>query len=297
MVVSDHLTWIAEVIVEQVLSMAAADVVPKAERQAVMAGFAIIAYGKLGGFELGYASDLDLVFLHDGRQEAGMRYARLGQRIVHMLTARTPAGILYEVDMRLRPSGASGLLVSSIDAFENYQNNEAWTWEHQALLRARFVAGSATIAGRFDEVRRAVLARPRPGGDLRAEVRDMRERMRKELARGDADQFDLKQGPGGITDIEFIVQYAVLRWGGEYPQLLRWTDNIRQLEGLADTGLLPDGDCRLLTDAYQAYRACAHRLALQQLPALVAADEFQEYRQGVAAIWSRLFAEPEDGQR
>jgi glutamate-ammonia-ligase adenylyltransferase len=289
MVVSDHLTWIAEVIVERVLHIAAVNVVPENERQAVMAGFAIIAYGKLGGFELGYASDLDLVFLHDGRHEAGTRYARLGQRVVHILTARTPAGILYDVDMRLRPSGASGLLVSSIDAFDKYQNNEAWTWEHQALLRARFVAGSDAIGARFDTVRHDVLARPRPAAALREEVRQMRERMRKELRQGGAGQFDLKQGPGGITDIEFIVQYAVLRWGGEYPQLLRWTDNIRQLEGLADTGLMSDRDCRLLTDAYQAYRACAHRLALQQLSTLVADDEFSEFRHEVMTIWSRLF--------
>jgi len=288
MVVSDHLTWIAEVIVEQVLRIAAADVVPEPEREAVMAGFAIIAYGKLGGIELGYASDLDLVFLHDGRQEAGMRYTRLGQRIVHILTARTPAGILYEVDMRLRPSGASGLLVSSVEAFENYQNNEAWTWEHQALLRARFVAGATAIGTQFEQVRHAVLSRPRPVEALRDEVRQMRERMRSELAKGDGTQFDLKQGPGGITDIEFIVQYAVLRWGGEYPELLRWTDNIRQLEGLATTGMLSAQDCRLLSDAYQAYRTRAHRLALQQQATLVPVDEFHDYRQTVTGIWERL---------
>ena len=294
MVVSDYLTWIAEVIVEQVLRIAAANVVPESEREEVMAGFAIIAYGKLGGIELGYASDLDLVFLHDGRQEASMRYTRLGQRVVHILTARTPAGILYEVDMRLRPSGASGLLVSSIEAFENYQNKEAWTWEHQALLRARFVAGAETIARQFEQVRHAVLSRPRPAAALRDEVREMRERMRAELIKGGSDQFDLKQGAGGITDIEFIVQYAVLRWGGEYPELLRWTDNIRQLEGLATTGLIDVQDCRLLSEAYQAYRACAHRLALQQQATLVPVEDFREYRKAVAAIWERLMAAGSD---
>lgn len=293
MVVSDHLTWIAEVIVAQVLHIAVTNVVPEAERAAVEAGFAVIAYGKLGGIELGYASDLDLVFLHDGRQEAGMRYARLGQRIVHILTARTPAGILYEVDMRLRPSGASGLLVSSIDAFEHYQHNEAWTWEHQALLRARFVAGAEAIGSQFERVRQTVLSRARDPATLRDEVRTMRERMRSELQKGGSDQFDLKQGAGGITDIEFIVQYAVLRWGREYPELLRWTDNIRQLQGMAATAILSQQDCRILTDAYKAYRTRAHRLALQQQPALIAADEFGEYRQAVSALWSRLLADPD----
>jgi glutamate-ammonia-ligase adenylyltransferase len=291
MIVSDHLTVIAEVTLAQVLNIAARDVVPEADRSAALAGFAIIAYGKMGGIELGYGSDLDLVFLHDGNSELIMRYTRLGQRIVHILTARTPAGILYEVDMRLRPSGASGLLVSSITAFADYQRDEAWTWEHQAIIRARCVAGAPSIADRFAAVRTAILARPRDAAQLRQEVSEMRERMRKELARGDQDQFDIKQGLGGIADIEFLVQFAVLCWAGEHPVLLRWTDNIRQLEALAEAGLLSNMESRLLIDAYQAYRACNHRQALQQQPGLVPVDEFSEYRAAVVDIWSRLLGQ------
>ena len=288
MVVSDHLTWIAEVIVEQVLTIAIRHVVPEPEREKITAGFGVIAYGKMGGLELGYGSDLDLVFLHDGDQEASMRYIRLGQRIVHILTTRTPAGILYEVDMRLRPSGASGLLVSGVMAFADYQRNEAWTWEHQALLRARFVAGASVIAAQFQSIREEILARPRDAMLLRQEVKDMRTRMREELARGSQDQFDVKQGEGGIADIEFLVQYAVLRWGSENNDLLRWTDNIRQLEALSKGGYFSDQDSRLLIDAYQAYRKFTHRQALQQQAALVSADDFNEYRMAVSAIWSRF---------
>lgn len=295
MVVSDHLTEIAEVVLAQVLTIAARHVVPDSEQAVVEAGFAIVAYGKLGGLELGYGSDLDLVFLHDGDAELGMRYVRLGQRIIHILTARTPSGILYEVDMRLRPSGSSGLLVSSIAAFAEYQRNEAWTWEHQALIRARVVAGSSSIAATFTDLRQEILSRERDPDALRHEVASMRERMRTELTRGGRDQFDIKQDTGGIADIEFLVQYAVLRWSGQYPLLMRWTDNIRQLQALAEAGLLTDLQSRLLIDAYQAYRACNHRQALQQQPALVSASEFGEYRRTVTAIWEQFMNPPPQG--
>ena len=215
-------------------------------------------------------------------------YARLAQRILHILTARTPAGILYEVDTRLRPSGASGLMVSSMTAFDLYQRDEAWTWEHQALVRARFVAGDPALGAAFDTVRRTVLTQPRERASLRREVREMRERMRGQLAKGDASQFDLKQAPGGIADIEFMVQYAVLAWAREHPALLDFTDNIRLLQRLADAGLLAQPDAALLSDAYRAYRARLHRLTLQQRPALAAADEFTDYRAGVLRIWRAL---------
>ena len=290
MVVSDHLTEIAEVILGQVLTIAARYVVADHERDAVLAGFAIVAYGKLGGLELGYGSDLDLVFLHDGKAELGMRYVRLGQRIIHILTARTPSGILYEVDMRLRPSGSSGLLVSSLAAYQDYQRNEAWTWEHQALIRARIVAGAESIATRFTELRHEILTRPRDPDALRHEVGNMRERMRTELIRGGGELFDVKQAPGGISDIEFLVQYAVLRWSAQYPKLIQWTDNIRQLKVLAEVGLLTEQQSHLLIEAYQAYRSCVHRQALQQLPAVVAGDEFSEYRRAVTGIWEQFMA-------
>jgi len=288
MVVSDHLTDIAEVILAQALNIAVYHVVPVNERKDVQAGFAVVAYGKMGGLELGYGSDLDLVFLHDGNAELGMRYTRLGQRIVHILTARTPAGILYEVDMRLRPSGASGLLVSSVAAFGDYQRKEAWTWEHQALIRARVVAGSLEISRLFNALRGEVLSRRRDADDLCRDVKEMRERMRKELSRGNEGQFDVKQDQGGVADIEFLVQYAVLRWAGQYEDLLRWSDNIRQIETLAAVGVLSKLQSQLLIDAYQAYRACSHRQALQQQSVLVPDDEFGEYRSAVMDIWAQM---------
>jgi glutamate-ammonia-ligase adenylyltransferase len=295
MVVSDHLTDIAEVCLDAVLRLAVAHTVARNRdaQQAIAHGFAIVAYGKLGGIELGYGSDLDIVFLHGGSAEHafGPVYARLGQRIIHMLSAHTPAGVLYSVDLRLRPSGSSGLLVSSIDAFEEYQRNQAWTWEHQALVRARIVAltGDEAVVRRFAELRHAVLARPREAATLATEIRDMRERMRQELSRGDEHHFDLKQDRGGIADIEFIVQYAVLRWAADHPGLLRWTDNIRLLETLKDAGLLEARDAAAMTDAYRSLRARVHRLALQETsPALAAADEFPAERTAVTAVWRAL---------
>ena len=190
-------------------------------------GFAIIGYGKLGGIELGYGSDLDLVFLYhqanpDNPQQS-VFFVRLGQRIIHMLNTHTPAGVLYEVDMRLRPSGASGLLVSSIEAYEEYQRHDAWTWELQALVRARVIAGDGMIKERFEAIRREVLGRERDPEQLRREVREMRERMRSELSHARTGYFDIKQDKGGIADIEFIVQYGVLL----------------QLKKLRGTSLLP----------------------------------------------------------
>jgi len=305
MVVSDHLTDIAEVLLNESLTLAWRHLAARHGRPGCGAhhacdpGFAIIAYGKLGGIELGYGSDLDIVFLHSDAGQGGATdgerpvdnavfYARLAQRIIHILTARTPAGILYEVDTRLRPSGASGLMVSGMAAFDLYQRDEAWTWEHQALVRARFVTGDPALAAAFEAVRRAILTRPRECAPLRREVREMRERMRGQLAKGDGSQFDLKQAPGGIADIEFMVQYAVLAWAAEHPALLDFTDNIRLLQRLADAGLLAQTDAALLSDAYRAYRARVHRLTLQEQPALAAADEFMEYRAGVLRIWREV---------
>ncbi|MFA7388207.1 MAG: bifunctional [glutamate--ammonia ligase]-adenylyl-L-tyrosine phosphorylase/[glutamate--ammonia-ligase] adenylyltransferase, partial [Thiohalobacteraceae bacterium] len=223
--VSDHLTEIAEVVLGEVLTLCWRELLRRhgapdhrAAHKATPVGFGIIAYGKLGGIELGYGSDLDLVFLHDGPAngartggpkplDAAVFFVRLGQRIIHVLNTLTSAGVLYEVDMRLRPSGASGLLVTSLDAFAEYQQTEAWTWEHQALVRARPVAGDPALAEAFAAVRRTVLARKRDPVALQREVREMRERMRQELDQRDPLRFDLKQGVGGIADIEFMVQY------------------------------------------------------------------------------------------
>ncbi|WJW75277.1 bifunctional [glutamate--ammonia ligase]-adenylyl-L-tyrosine phosphorylase/[glutamate--ammonia-ligase] adenylyltransferase [Thiohalobacter sp. IOR34] len=307
--VSDHLTDIAEVVLARVLELARAHLVERHGRprcvaggRARDAGFAIIGYGKLGGRELGYGSDLDLVFLHDslgGRQRTegprpvdnALFFARLGQRIIHLLSTLTPAGVLYEVDMRLRPSGESGLLVTDIEAFARYQREEAWTWEHQALVRARPVAGDAAPAEVFEALRREVLGRPRDPGELQREVREMRRRMRAELDRAPPGRFDLKQGAGGIADIEFMVQYSILRWAHDHPDLLRFTDNLRLLEALAADGLLAGDEATALAEAYRAYRKRLHHLTLQAAPAQVEAREFAAMRQRVIAVWERLMGE------
>jgi [glutamine synthetase] adenylyltransferase / [glutamine synthetase]-adenylyl-L-tyrosine phosphorylase len=235
--VSDHLTWLAEVLLERVLELSWNLMVERhgepwcgpEDGFRHRARFAIIGYGKLGGLELGYGSDLDVVFLHDSEGEqartSGPRviensefFGRVAQRVVHLLGAFTPAGRLYEVDTRLRPSGLSGLLVSSLDAFLRYQEASAWTWEHQALVRARFVAGDPDLGERFAEVRRRVLARPRDPAALRAEVVEMRSKMLAEHASRDPEVFDLKRDRGGITDIEFMVQYWVLANAQEFPR-------------------------------------------------------------------------------
>jgi len=306
MVVSDHLTEIAEVVLQAVLRLARQHLIDRhgapccrIDGQEVEPGFAIVAYGKLGGIELGYGSDLDLVFLHGSEgEELGTQgakaidnnvfFARLGQRIIHMITAHTPAGVLFEVDMRLRPNGAAGMLVSSMAAFAEYQHHAAWTWEHQALVRARVVAGDAPVAERFAAIRREVLGRQRDGAQLRLDVREMRERMRAELGQRDAAIFDLKQDVGGIADIEFMVQYGVLAWAFTHPELLRYTDNIRLLEGLARAGAMSAQDADLLSDIYRLYRAKVHQLTLLKEPIVADAHAFDEQRQAVVRMWRTL---------
>ena len=304
---SDHLTEIAETILDEVVELAWHHLVTKhgtpmcqLEKKGIGRGFAVIAYGKLGGIELGYSSDLDLVFLHagaEGQTCGGMQpidnaqfFARLGQRVVHILTAHTPAGMLYEPDMRLRPSGGSGLLVSHIEGFKDYQMNNAWTWEHQALIRARPISGEAEMEERFHQIRKDVLARPRAKNKLQAEVADMRQRMRQELLYPEPDVFDLKQSPGGIVDIEFLVQYLVLLKSCEYVELLTWTDNVRILETLTETGILEKHMANLLKEAYLTYRAEVHKLSLQEKPAKAPASQFRSLWGNVAEIWNAFMA-------
>ncbi|MEJ2530357.1 MAG: bifunctional [glutamate--ammonia ligase]-adenylyl-L-tyrosine phosphorylase/[glutamate--ammonia-ligase] adenylyltransferase [Halioglobus sp.] len=305
MKVSDKLTWIAEVIVEQVLAVAWADLTKKYGEPARAEsgyGFAVFGYGKLGGIELGYGSDLDLVFLCDGAQGStdGERsihntvfYTRLGQRMIHILETRTSLGQLYEVDMRLRPSGESGMLVTSTQGFRSYQQESAWTWEHQALVRARFVAGDPDVAREVEAIRQDVLCLEREPGELARDVQKMRDRMREHLLPGEKareGEFHLKQGRGGIVDIEFMVQYAVLAWSHSEPQLARWSDNVRIIEALGQAGLFEQQECDTLTEAYLAYRSAAHQLALQHQPDIVPADRFADLRAAVSAQWERLFA-------
>ncbi len=262
--------------------------------------FAIVAYGKLGGLELGYGSDLDLVFLHDGSGEGqvtngprsvdnSVYFTRLTQRIIHYMSTQTAAGRAYEIDTRLRPSGESGLLVSSVSAFREYQLNSAWTWEHQALIRARTVVGSPDVAAEFDRVRNETLARSRDEQKLRADIIEMRERMRSELDRSDASFFDLKQGVGGITDIEFMVQYGVLRWAHDHHELLAFTDNLRLLEVLTRLGFLSAEGGATLHDAYFAYRAEIHRCVLQEIDGLVSDAAFRKHRTAATKLWQEIF--------
>jgi glutamate-ammonia-ligase adenylyltransferase len=260
---------------------------------------AVIGYGKLGGLELGYGSDLDLVFVHDASGEiqrtegpsvveAGTLFARMTRRIVHLLATPTGAGVLYEVDTRLRPSGKGGLLVTSLNAFESYQREHAWTWEHQALLRARAVAGDPRVRESFEQLRIRMLVEAVRRDGLRQEVAAMRERMRNELAAGTAELFDLKQGAGGIADIEFLVQYLVLQHAAARPELLRWPDNMRQIEDLRDAGLLRAADSALLHEAYLDFRQRLHRLALASAPGLAPVDDVAELRDRVRALWQRI---------
>ncbi len=202
-----------------------------------------------------------------------------------MLTARTPAGTLYEVDMRLRPSGSSGVLVSHVDAFEQYQIEKAWTWEHQALVRSRPIGGDSRVCERFQAIRQKVISQIRKPEVLCREVGEMRERLRREHAGKDPQRFDIKQDIGGIVDIEFLVQYLVLSKSHEHAALLQWTDNVRLLQTLIETGILADYQAHFLKEAYLTYRAVVHRLSLQERPAVVSEDRFRSLREKVAAIW------------
>lgn len=260
-------------------------------------GFAVIGYGKLGGWELGYSSDLDLVFLldcpldvmTDGERSIDGRqfYLRLAQRVMHLFSTRTSSGILYEVDVRLRPSGEAGMLVSTVEAFADYQKNEAWTWEHQALVRARIVYGDPAIHQQFDAIRQQVLCRHRDGPQLQQEVREMREKMRNHLGSKQRDIFDIKADEGGITDIEFIAQYLVLRYAASEPRLTRWSDNVRIFELMANNDIMSPDEAAALTRAYVTMRDEIHHLALQEQSSKVTADSFMAERAQVAASWHK----------
>ena len=303
--VSDHLSELAQVILEAVVGLAWDHLAARhghptggTDDGTSAAAFGVVAYGKLGGLELGYGSDLDLVFLHDADQgytQGGAQpidnrqfFARLGQRVIHILTTHTRAGRIYETDMRLRPSGNSGPLVSHIDAFAHYLREEAWTWEHQALIRARVVCERGAMAHAFDRIRRQVLAQPRDLSRLQAEIAQMREKLRQEHGAQADDGFDLKQGKGGIVDIEFLVQFLVLARSHQFPALTDWTDNVRLLVGLIDSGLLKPEAAYYLREAYLIYRAAAHRLSLQNQPAKVSAERFQKQRRRVEGYWRQF---------
>ena len=285
---ADHLSALADVVLAATLTYCWAqmhDGIPVAPPR-----FAIIGYGKLGGKELGYASDLDLVFVYDDPDEgAPQRYTRLVHRLNTWLTTTTPAGRLYDTDLRLRPDGASGLVVSSFDAFRRYQREQAWTWEHQALTRARFVAGDATLGAAFEAERDTVLRLPRDPRRLRDDVVEMRRRMYA----GHPNRtplFDLKHDPGGMVDVEFIVQYLVLAHSREHARLTANVGNIALLGRAGELGLVPRALAATVADAYREYRRRQHQIRLQGAPsARVDAEPQRAARATVAELWTFVF--------
>lgn len=318
MKVSDYLTWLAESILTQAVNIAWRNLVLKhglpasktdlvGDEEAIKnaglldqgfsgQGFAIIGYGKLGGIELGYGSDLDMVFLYDAN-DYGMTkgdrsinnqtfYMRLGQRIIHILSAQTTQGSLYETDMRLRPSGNSGMLVSSITAFEKYQHQDAWTWEHQALVRARAIVGDASLIAKFEHVRAQILTMARDSKVLRQEVTNMRDKMK-----ANAKHLDIKQGDGGLIDIEFISQYGVLAFSPTHPLLCKWTDNIRILETLRAEKCFEDIDLEPLESAYRDLRSALHRNSLADPSDRTAIEDYAGTAEKVQVIWHKIFNE------
>ncbi len=318
MQVSDRLTDIAELILQEAFDMAWQQLTqthgaPMCGDEGALrpASVAIVGYGKLGALELAYASDLDLVFLHDSAGEIqctngtkpldnAVFFLRFGQRIVHLLTLHSAAGRLYDVDMRLRPSGKGGLMVTQVDAFAQYQKTEAWTWEHQALLRSRAVAGAPTLCRRFELIRLDVLCARVRRDSLREDVRRMRERMRAELSKAKPGEFDVKQDRGGVADIEFLAQYWALAWADRHPPLVTFPDTIRQLESVASADLVPQATVDVLTHAYREYRSEIHHRSLERAPvvasasgvstaaehtAIVEGDRFAPERAAVTAAW------------
>ncbi len=304
--VGRRLCIIAECSLEAAVAVCLADLRPRigtpSEEEGLQPEFGIVAYGKLGSLELGYNSDLDIVFLHHGATERGVTsggkrsvanpqyYGRLAQRLVHVITTHTPTGALYEIDMRLRPSGRAGPLVTSLSAFATYQRQQAWTWEHQALVRARVVTGQDSLRGRFEEVRRDLLTVRRDPEKLRTDVTEMREKMVSTNDQTTDQLFDLKQGRGGIIDIEFIVQYYVLLWAHEHPELTTPRNNIDLIAALRDSGLVDESVARQLGQAYHDYLGIEHRCKLAEQRPLVDAADLAPQREFVAGLWQQIFS-------
>ncbi|WP_462152035.1 bifunctional [glutamate--ammonia ligase]-adenylyl-L-tyrosine phosphorylase/[glutamate--ammonia-ligase] adenylyltransferase [Pseudoalteromonas xiamenensis] len=304
MKVSDHLTALAEAIVEQAVNLAWEQMVSRFGKPEGTdidnKGFAVIAYGKTGGFELGYDSDLDLVFVHnsdgnavtDGENATAARqfYLKLAQRLMHLFNTRTASGILYELDTRLRPEGNSGLLAINIESYYEYQRTQAWTWEHQAIVRARLIYGHNNLKTRFDEIRHEILSLPRDEIKLKTDVIEMREKMRQHLAKDTLESFDLKQGLGGMTDIEFIAQYLVLKYASTFAMLTTYTDNIRIFEQAFAAGIIEESMQTNLTQAYCLFRDTYHVLSLNNQSRCVEKQQFEQATAHVVEAWQWVFA-------
>jgi glutamate-ammonia-ligase adenylyltransferase len=282
---SDYLTFLAEAMLERALDLAWRENAAKLAAYPWPQPFIIVGYGKLGGIELGPGSDLDLVFIHDLPGESAQFLHRLVRRLLHVITVPTYVGTLYEVDMRLRPSGNAGTMVSSLEAFRDYQLREAWTWEHQALVRARGIVGDPALIERFEGVRREILCLPRERDRLRDDVLNMRRRM-AEQAPAEAD---LKRSSGGMVDIEFMVQYLVLAHAHEHPDMAVWSDNVRILETAGRLGLVSAQTAEALRAAYLALRAEWHRGVLDLPDTERAAQVLQSHREQVRLAWRALF--------
>jgi len=284
---ADHLSDLADVMLQVTLELCWTRL-PR--RHVDEPQFAIIGYGKLGGKELGYASDLDIIFLHDDpHEQAQENYARLAQRLNLWLTTRTGAGVLFETDLRLRPDGESGLMVSSIEAFRRYQRESAWTWEHQALTRARFCAGDATVGAAFEEERRAILRRKRDAAALRGEVLEMRRKL-LEGHPNRSELFDLKHDRGGMIDIEFAVQYLVLAHAHQHAELTRNDGNIALLKLAAELALIPRDVAQQVGSAYREFRRRQHALRLNGARyARVPRTEVGEEIAATQSLWRRVF--------
>jgi glutamate-ammonia-ligase adenylyltransferase len=284
---SDHLADLADLILAETLDLVWATVPGKHREQPA---FAVIAYGKLGGKEMGYASDLDLVFLYDdAHPDAQDLYAKLAKRLNTWLSTLTPAGHLYETDLRLRPDGAAGLLVSSTEAFEDYQKNQAWTWEHQALTRARHVCGDAEVGRQFTAIRQAVLCQARDRAKLKAEVLEMRQKMHDGHP-NPGPLFDLKHDAGGLVDLEFSVQFLILAEAAAHPEMTANVGNIALLKRASDLGLLPAEIALPAADAYRELRRLQHAVKLQgEDYARVVPAEVAETAAAVKRLWQAVF--------
>lgn len=303
--VSEHLTALAEAMIEEVANLAWQQLserfgVPSSKAGSQDKGFAVIGYGKLGGIELGYSSDLDLVFVHDadlsesttGAKQitAGQFYLKLAQRMMHLFNTRMANGILYELDMRLRPSGNAGLLMVHIDTFEHYQKNDAWTWEHQALVRTRIIFAANALAQRFNHIKRDVLATTRDLNTLRNDVQNMRAKMRNHLDKSSPEKVDIKQGRGGLVDIEFFVQYLVLALSAKHPELSAHSDNISLLENLAKLNLITQQEQQLLTNNYCKLRDFGHHATLQNNEQMLLTNIFQRDFHNILPILNKVLS-------
>jgi glutamate-ammonia-ligase adenylyltransferase len=287
---SDHLTELADSIVQETLPLVWHKI---KKRHCETPKFAVIGYGKMGGKELGYASDLDLVYLYDDDdQDAQENYTRLAQRLNTWLSSQTPAGILFETDLRLRPNGDAGLLAVTVDAFRDYQLKNAWTWEHQALTRARFCAGDKSVGARFEAIRCEILQQARDLDKLREEVIAMRRKMYDAHALKSDTHFGLKHDPGGIVDVEFIVQYLVLGHAHHHPELTGNLGNIALLRISGELGLIDPALALATGNAYREYRRLQHTKRLSATPkAPVVREALEKHIVAVDALWRAVFGD------